>query len=404
MNVLFLTLIAIRDIGEHGIYTDLMRCFVEAGHQVTILSADEGGAGAGPVSSGGPGAGARVIRVGTGAVQKTGLLKKGLATITLEKKYIDAIKRHCGDVRFDLVLYSTPPITFGKAVGFVKKRDGAKSYLLLKDIFPQNAVDLGMMEKGGILYRYFRKKEERLYMLSDWIGCMSQANADYVVRHDPWIDASKVHVNPNSITPGPAGADPGERARLRGKYGIPLDARAFIYGGNLGKPQDVPFVIECLRTQVGKAGRHFVVCGNGTEYPLLEHFFESARLGNMTLIGGLPKEAFDPLVRACDVGLIFLDHRFTIPNYPSRLLSYMEASLPVLACTDTSTDIGKTVVDGGFGWWCESDDPGKAADLIDEVCGMRADELPGKQAYQYLLQHFTAQQSYDRILASIREC
>ena len=117
-----------------------------------------------------------------------------------------AIKKYFADVKFDLVLYPTPPVTQVTTVEYVKKRDGAKSYLLLKDIFPQNAVDIGMMKKTGpksILYKMFRKKEEKLYKISDYIGCMSQANVDYVIKHNPGIDASKVHINPNSVEKTP---------------------------------------------------------------------------------------------------------------------------------------------------------------------------------------------------------
>ena len=74
-----------------------------------------------------------------------------------------------------------------------------RHYLLLKDIFPQNAVDLGMFSKGGLLYRMFRKKEERLYQLSDYIGCMSPANVDYILRHNREVDIHRVEVCPNSI-------------------------------------------------------------------------------------------------------------------------------------------------------------------------------------------------------------
>lgn len=70
----------------------------------------------------------------------------------------------------------------------------------------------------------------------------------------------------------------------------------------------------------------------------------------------LPKEDYDKIIGCFDVGLIFLDYRFTIPNFPSRLLSYMTAKLPVLACTDPNTDIGKIIIDGEFGWWCNSND------------------------------------------------
>jgi len=62
------------------------------------------------------------------------------------------------------------------------------------------------------------------------------------------------------------------------------------------------------------------------------------------------------LVAACDVGLIFLDYRFTIPNFPSRLISCMQAGLPVIACTDPCTDVGEVAEAEGFGWRCLSND------------------------------------------------
>lgn len=70
---------------------------------------------------------------------------------------------------------------------------------MLKDIFPQNAVDLGMFSKKSFLYRMFRSKEEKLYELSDFIGCMSPANCEYVLKHNPAIDAAKVEICPNSV-------------------------------------------------------------------------------------------------------------------------------------------------------------------------------------------------------------
>ena len=106
---------------------------------------------------------ATLLRVKTLNLQKTNVIEKGLATISLQAVFTKAIKKYFRGVMFDWVLYSTPPITFEKVVRYVKKRDNAKSYLLLKDIFPQNAVDLEMLSKKGtkgIIYRYFRRKEK----------------------------------------------------------------------------------------------------------------------------------------------------------------------------------------------------------------------------------------------------
>ena len=302
-------------------------------------------------------------------------------------------------MKFDFVLYTTPPITLVSAVEYVKKRDNAKTYLLLKDIFPQNAIDLGMMRKTGLkgfIYRYFRNKEKKLYAVSDWIGCMSQANVDYVLKHNPEVSPEKVEVCPNSIEVIDKSVDEETRVAIRKKYGIPLDKKVFIYGGNLGKPQGIPFLIKCLDKVKDVQEAFFLVVGNGTEYGLLESYAAKANQANFKLMQRLPKEDYDTLVGACDVGMIFLDHRFTIPNFPSRLLSYMQAKLPVLAVTDPNTDVGKVIVEGGFGWWCESNDEEYFLKYVLNILNAEVDEF-GRQGFRYLLKYYSANDSYNII-------
>jgi glycosyltransferase involved in cell wall biosynthesis len=210
--------------------------------------------------------------------KKASLVEKGITTLLLPRFYISAIKKYFSNVKFDLVMYPTPPITQVSTVKFIKKRDGAKSCLLLKDIFPQNAVDLGMMTKSGIkglLYRYFRRKEAALYAISDYIGCMSPANVRYVLEHNPKVDPNKVGLCPNAIEIQDLSLSADEKAAMREKYGIPQDKTVFVYGGNLGKPQGIPFIIDCLKAQRENPDAFFLIVGDGTEYKKLETFFES---------------------------------------------------------------------------------------------------------------------------------
>lgn len=398
MNVLFLTLLDFQTIYEPGIYTDLLREFVKHGDEVYVVS---------PVEVR-KGIETRVIREKhvtilkqkIGNVQKTtSLLEKGLSTITLEYKIIDGIKKYFNHVKFGLVLYSTPPITLCKAIEYVKKRDDAKTYLLLKDIFPQNAVDLGMLSKTGlkgIIYKYFRNKEKKLYALSDYIGCMSQANVDYVIKHNPEVDPQKVEVCPNSIEPIGMSVTPEQRETIRRKYGIPLDKKVFVYGGNLGKPQGIPFLIECLRA-AKDVDAYFLIVGDGTEYGKLEAFVNDEHPQNVMLMKRLPKEEYDTMIGSCDVGMIFLDHRFTIPNFPSRLLSYMQAKIPVLAVTDPNTDIGKVIVDGGFGWWCESNNTSSFLRKTNNVINLDLKKY-GEKGFTVLKDKYTADCSMFTIL------
>ena len=400
MKILFLTIVNIKTLQERGIYQDLLRQFTKNGHQVYVVAPTErrNKEGTKVVFE----RGATVLRVRTLNLQKTNIIEKGLATISLETKFANAIKKYFKGIKFDLVLYSTPPITFAKVVQYIKKRDHAKTYLLLKDIFPQNAVDIGLMQKTGlkgIIYRYFRKKEKKLYALSDKIGCMSQANCDFVLKHNPEIPQEKVEICPNSIEYRDLSLNETERNVMREKYGIPLDKKVFVYGGNLGKPQGIPFIIDCLKTQEQNEEVFFLIVGDGTEFGKLQTYFDQNKPRNMKLMKRLPKEDYDRMIAACDVGMIFLDHRFTIPNFPSRLLSYMQAGLPVIACTDPNTDIGKVIVEGGFGWWCESNDVSAFEKCIEIVLDSDCSML-GENAKRYLEKEYSVKYGYEIILKS----
>lgn len=409
MKVLFLTIGTFLGINEHGIYSDLMREFLRNGHEVYVMCANEKRTGLS--TSYEEEGNAHVLRIKTGNITQAGLLEKGISTVLIKGQYLSALKKYYKGNKFDLVLYPTPPITLCGVVEYIKKRDGAKTYLLLKDIFPQNAVDLGMMSTSGIksvIYRYFRRKERKIYQISDKIGCMSAANADYILKHNPEVKARNdrerkrngkdiVEVCPNCMEPADMSISREERAEIRKKYDIPTDKTVFIYGGNLGKPQGVSFMLKCLHSQRENDKVFFLIVGNGTEYRRIEQYMEKYKPGNIALRQWLPRDEYDKVVAACDVGMIFLDHRFTIPNFPSRLLGYMAAKLPVLAVTDTTTDMGKVILEGGFGWWCESNDVERFVAAIGQI--MKSDfEKEKERGYQYLLEHYTTKEAYIKIM------
>lgn len=397
MNVLFMTIGKMDNIEEHTIYCDLLRYFRDAGHSVYTISPYEKKTGLQTAYE--EKNGIHMLHVRTGNVTgMVSLIEKGLAQLSIEPIFIKAIKKYYSNVKFDLVMYSTPPITFCNAIEYVKRRDNAKTYLLLKDIFPQNAVDIGMMSKSGIkghLYKFFRNKEKKLYGLSDYIGCMSPANVEYVKQNNPEIDNYRVEVCPNCIEVVDKSINAEERRSIRKKYDIPLEKRVFVYGGNLGKPQGIDFLIECLHSQENSKDNYFLIVGDGTEYGKIEEFVKSSNQNNIRLMKRLPQEDYDTMVGACDVGMIFLDHRFTIPNFPSRVLSYMQAKIPVLACTDPNTDIGKIIEEAGFGSWCESNDVNGFVECVNKI--MQIQSVAEKE-WNYLNKYYSTRNGYDIIM------
>lgn len=398
MRILFLSLSRFDDVNVRGIYSDLMREFIKRGNDVYIASPTERRFGKATHLIDSPNC--HIIKIKTLNIQKTNIIEKGIGTLLLEIQFDRAIRKYWGNVKFDLVLYATPPITFNKVIERVKKRCGCRSYLMLKDIFPQNAVDLGMMKEGGLLHRLFRKKEEKLYKISDRIGCMSPANCEYVIKHNPSVDPAKVELCPNAIEPIDIPAlSESERKELLAKFSIPSEKTLFIYGGNLGKPQGIDFLLRVVEANENNNNSHIIIVGNGTEYPRIERWFDEKSPQNATLLSALPKEEYDRLIRACHVGLIFLDPRFTIPNFPSRLLSYLENSMPVLLATDPNTDMGRIAEREGFGLWAQSGDLESFMRNMDKLVQDNKTELKnmGERGKKYLLANYTVDKAADII-------
>lgn len=388
INILFLTIGTLGNIEEHSLYSDLLRSLRDRGHNVysaTVCSYKEDTTEYKTVN------GVGILRIKTPKIKSVpNLIAKGISTLLVEPLFIKGIKKYFKNVKFDLVLYSTPPITFCNAVNYVKKRDNAKTYLALKDIFPQNAVDLGMLSKCGIkglIYKYFRLKEKKLYKISDKIGCMSKANADYTLKHNPQILPTKIEIFPNCIDIQDLRIESGEKLKIREEYGFPVTKKIFVYGGNLGMPQDVPFFVECLKKCADLKNAYFAIAGSGTQQSVLENYINTEKPANVKFLSRMPKQEYEKMLSCADVGLIFLDRRFTIPNFPSRILSYMQAGLAVISCTDSNTDIGDTVVNGDFGWKCESSSAEDFKNCVIEA--LNSDLNPKSQnSFEFLSENY----------------
>ncbi len=398
MNILFLTISSIEDIKQRGIYTDLIRELSIKGINMYVVSAREKRTNLPTEISSRNNI--HQLKIRTGNITKNkNLIEKGIATISVEYLYLKEINKYFKDVKFDVILYSTPPITFNRVVKHFKIKHGAITYLMLKDIFPQNAVDIRLMKKGSLIWKYFRRKEIQLYNNSDIIGCMSKANKEYILKKNSEIDPNKVEIFPNSISPINLD-DLNKLGQLTiENLKIPKDKIVFLYGGNLGKPQGIDFVIDVIERFDEVTNGYLVIVGGGTEYKLIENVLSQNRKLNVRLIPKLPKHEYDELVKFADIGLIFLDKRFTIPNIPSRLTSYMENQLAVLAATDPNTDLKDILREAGCGLWVESGDINGFINCAKELSINRERVLNmGKAGRRYLEINFNIVDNVDILL------
>lgn len=401
MNVLFLTIGQIHNLTDETVHIDVIKALRKQGHKVSVLCTREKRLGLETELAFEEGV--KILRLKIGNITRCSMIEKGINTILIERNFINAVKKYFSKDEFDLVIYNTPPITLGGVVKFCKRQFKCKSYLILKDIFPQNAVDIGLMStKGikGLLYKLFRHKEIVLYKNSDRIGCMSQGNVEYLLKHNTFIDKNTVEIFPNAVF-NMREVMPKNKEVLD-KYGIDSNLLTFIYGGNLGKPQGLDFLVEGIK-KCSHINAHFIIVGSGSEK---NRIFEALRnSNNVSLLEHLPSDDYNTLCASCDIGMVMLDMRFTIPNYPSRMLSYMENAMPIFACTDKATDVKELIeTQANCGKWCYS---GSIEDFESNIKWFveNTDKLStlGQNGRNYMEKYFNTDICVERLENAVKE-
>jgi len=396
MKVLFIT-VAWPQEGNRNLYSDLLNEFKKNGHDVFVAYADEKV----NTTTVKMEDGINVLRFPTLKIRKAGKFKKALSLSFLGFKFKRNINKYYTKEKFDLIITHTPPITLSGLMKYLKKKYNAFFYLLLKDIWPHSNASLGIIKKNGLVYKYFRWHEKRMYRTADMIGCMSPKNVEFVLTNNSFINENKVEECPNSITP--RDLDSKKNDKIRSKYGIPEEATVFIFSGNLGRGHGLKFYINTIKELNDYDKAYFLIGGSGTQFEYLRHTIKEQDIKNVFLYEWLPKEDFDEILLTSDVGIILLDSRYTVPQFPSRLLAYLEASKPVLCAVNEETDIGTIVESAGCGISVLHGD--KEA-FIGEVKRLSENQSLRKKlainSRKLLESRYTCKDSYSKIMSHLK--
>ena len=276
--------------------------------------------------------GTNVLRIKNGNMfNNVSKFEKLFTMMTMNKNILKQIKQYWGDVEFDLIVGTTPYMANAKLINGLKSHYNCPSFLILWDLFPQNAKDLELI-KSKLVFNFFKRQENKNLKSFDYIGCMSQGNIDYVENNYKFIEKKQLSlfplwskINKLEIT---------NKQEVREKYLFNKDDFILVFGGNMGKPQSLINVIN-LAFQVEENKQiKFLFVGQGTETKNLKEKVKYLNLSNVIFKDFIPREDYEKLISSCDVGIVSLDVRFTVPNFPSKTVDYLKLGLPILASLD----------------------------------------------------------------------
>ena len=234
--------------------------------------------------------------------------------------------------RWDGVVWYAPTIFLGPMANALKKTSACRSYLIIRDIFPEWAVDMGLMGRG-LPYQFFKAVERHQYSVANVIGVQTPANMPYFDKW-PAPPGRRTEVLQNWLADAP---NVGCSVSVASG---PLAGRSiFVYAGNMGVAQGMDILLNLAERLRNRQDVGFVFVGRGSDAQRLREKAAAHGLSNVAFYDEIDPTEIAGLYAQCHVGIVALDPRHKTHNIPGKFLSYMQSGLPVLASINPGNDL-----------------------------------------------------------------
>jgi glycosyltransferase involved in cell wall biosynthesis len=287
--------------------------------------------------------GLNVLRFRTGKIDGASLGLRFINELLLSPLIWYRGKKYFKENNCDLVIWYSPSIFFSSLIRKIKHQNRCRSYLILRDIFPQWALDIGVLRRG-ILFDLLHWFEKRQYYCADYIGVQSPNNLAYFNKVSlrnrfnlevlyNWTSLEKVSL---------------PIFDFRVKYNL-LGKIVFFYGGNLGIAQDLDNLIRLAQNLKDVKEAHILIVGEGSEASRLKGKIMELGLRNIEIHGSVTQDLYFAMLSEFDIGLISLDKKFKTTNFPGKMLGYMYFSKPILASINLGNDLQQLIESSNAG-------------------------------------------------------
>ena len=336
-----------------------------------------------------------VIRIKTPFLNSDNYILRGFSQLLLPYLFWSHIRRYMKR-KIDVIAVYTPPLTFAMLGSLVKKKFGARFVLNVQDIFPQNAIDLGIM-KNPLFIRFFEYLELNAYRSADQITSHTKRSLRFLVRNRG-VSPTKIHLIANWIDTAPycdaRSIDFRNKFHLEGKF-------VFLFAGVMGPSQSLGLLVEAARDVKNVSDEIcFLFVGEGTEKDSLMKMAEEYSLDNVVFEPVISLEQYPDLVKSVDAGIVCLGSLNKTPVVPAKILGYMAASIPVVAILQRESDGHDLIRESGCGYSIFSDSSvGDVANLFVKLYNERSMlKEYGENGFRYVSQHFAKDACIDNLI------
>lgn len=337
---------------------DLVRDFVDRGHDVTVLTGlpnypegkifDDYKATPEKFSNF---FGADIVRVP--------VVPRGKRSISLVFNYLSFFI--CASVlgtlklrqkKFDTVfVYAVSPIMAAIPALVIGKLKNAPVFVWVLDLWPETLRAVGVVKHPKLLALVGRLVSW-IYNRTDYLLLQSHGFFDNVKKY------CTREIAPDRLLYFPSWAeDDFSTSQPVSSELLAHDGSVFtiVFAGNLGEAQDLPAVLNAAEMLADKIPVRWVLVGDGRMSGWLSQQVESRRLDNVILLGRHPLEAMPALFACADALLVSLKTNDVFEKtIPGKVQAYLASGRPLLGMING--EAARVINESGAGLSCRSGD------------------------------------------------
>lgn len=340
----------------------------------------------------------QVLRVKTLPHNRLHFIFRGISELLLPYLYVISIFRYIKKV--DAVIVYSPPLSLTLAGNFIKKIYRAKFILNIQDIFPQNAIDLGIL-KNKLLIQLYEKIERKAYQHADQIIVHSEGNKNFLILEKK-LNSEKLEVVYNWIN-----MEPYKQAQrtsvFRKKYGLE-NKFIFLFAGVIGPSQGLDLLVRLAHKVKNIPEICFLIVGDGREKERLVEISKQQDLDNIHFQPFVAPHEYPLLAKDADIGVVCLTEKNKTPVVPGKILGYMSASIPIAAFLQKESDAHELIREARCGYSCISDNENGALEIILQLYKEKGRlKEYGEKGFLYACENFDTSVCMDKFEKIIKK-
>lgn len=293
----------------------------------------------------------------------------------------------------DYLVWYSPSIFHGPFVSYLKKLKTCKSYLIIRDIFPEWALDMRLINKG-LSYLFFKLIAQFQYKVADSIGVQSPGNIKYFSKSKY---GKKVVVLQNWLgEPGKSESSiQVDETKLAGR-------KICIYAGNMGVAQGMKIIIDLAKKVNKDTNLGFIFVGRGSQVDQLKKLSVEYGLTNILFYDEIDPDEIPNLYKQCHIGLVSLDLRHKSHNVPGKFLTYMQSGIPVLANINPGNDLLSIIKDEHVGRAISTNDLNELKQSLEDLLNdIETDSDIRKRCKQLFRNEYSSVKAVNQIISAL---